>query len=519
MNESMNETRIETRNEHLGSVFLVGAGPGDPGLLTVKGKEVLSRADVVIYDRLIPEEVLSLAPSTCELIYVGKSPGKHYRRQEEINEVLVEKAREGSLVVRLKGGDPFVFGRGGEEALALKERGIAFEIIPGVTSAVAVPAYAGIPITHRGMASSFTVITGHEDPEKEESSIAWEQLSTTMGTLVFLMGMHNLALIAEKLSDNGMDDDTPVAVIEKGTSPEQRTVCGTLKTITSLAERQHLKNPAVIVVGQVVSLRDELQWFEHKPLFGERIMVTRARHQASRLSAALADLGASVLELPVIAFCPPSHPEQLSEAVRTLPYFNWLLFTSVNGVDAFFTELYSQALDVRHLAGLKLVAIGSATQSALESRGFRGVIIPEEYYAEGLVKEVGGQIASGDKVLLVRAEEARDILPAALAERGAQITEVAAYKTVPAEVDREALIAALQAGDFDAMTFTSSSTVHNLMHMIGKDAALLDEVKLFSIGPITSSTLRTYELEPTAEAECYCIEGLVQALVDHTTRR
>lgn len=501
-----------------GTVYLVGAGPGEPDLLTIKAKKVLEQADVIIYDRLIPPALLSYAKPECECIYVGKSPGKHYRTQEEINQLLVQKAQVAQRVVRLKGGDPFVFGRGGEEALALARQEISFEVVPGVSSAVAVPAAAGIPVTHRGLASSFTVVTGHEDPTKESNDIAWDHLSRVGGTLVFLMGIQNLASITEQLISNGMSAETPAAVIEKGTSSQQRTLTGTLATIADAAMQHAVANPSVIVVGQVVNLRNELAWFETRPLFGKHILVTRARHQASKLSAALIALGACVSEMPVLAFAPPTKPEELSKAVQTLASYSWLLCTSANGVQALLAELFAQDLDVRALAGLKLVAIGPATKEAFEQAGLRGIIMPKQHYAEGIAEELEGQVKLGDRVLLVRAEEARDFLPKFLTEQGAKVQEVAAYKTITAEVDRDALIQALSVGAFDAITFTSSSTVHRLIDILAEDAYLLDTVKRYSIGPITSETLRSYGLEPTVQAKHFYIEGLVHAIVEHACK-
>lgn len=504
----------ENSSAEVGFVSLVGAGPGDPDLLTLKGKAAIEQADVIIYDRLIAPELLAHARPACQRIYVGKQPGKHSLKQEEINALLVEKALEGHYVVRLKGGDPFVFGRGGEEALALKAQGIDFEVVPGVSSAIAVPAYAGIPVTHRGHSSLFTVITGHEDPQKEETSLDWQHISATEGTLIFLMGKSNLEHIAERLLHFGKDPDTPVALIEKGAGPAQHTVCSTLRSVVSEAQQARLDNPLIIVVGEVVALREELAWFERKPLFGQRILVTRAKKQASRLSHALRDLGAQIEEMPVIAIQPPTHPEQLTRAVQNAQAFTWLIFTSVNGVEAFFAELFSQGLDVRHLAGVKLVAIGSATQAALEGNGLRNITVPGAYYAEGILKEMRTQVGPDDRILLVRAEEARAVLPQELQATGAKLTEVAAYKTVAPPAD-ETTLAKLKAGGFDAVSFTSSSTVHNLITMLGGDSTPLQKIKRYSIGPITSETLRAYGLEPSLQAHRYCIEGLIETLVSN----
>jgi len=494
-------------------IYLIGAGPGDPGLLTIKGKQLIEKADVIIYDKLVSESILNLAQQDCERIFVGKSPGKHYRLQEKINELLIEKASAGGIIVRLKGGDPFVFGRGSEEALELSKQGIDFEIVPGVSSALAVPAYAGIPMTHRGLSSSFTVVTGHEDPTKLESSIAWEHVSKNSDTLVFLMGMKNLPFITRKLMDFGMDAQTPVALIENGTGPKQRTVCAQLDSIVSLAKERDIRNPAIIVIGEVVRLRENIEWFEKKPLFGERILVTRARQQSSKLSSALTDLGAYVHELPVIAFEVPLDLGHMDPVMEQLYSYSWLIFSSVNGVDAFFKELSSRNLDIRELAGIKLIAIGPATQKHLESKGLRNILVPSRYDADSLVEEFLGQIRAGEKVLIVRPEQARDVIAKALRESGVLVSEIAAYRTVSADVDTKALVASLAIKEFDAITFTSSSTVQNLMHMISGDLALLQGVKLCSIGPVTSDTLREYGLEPSIEASNSSVDGLVEAML------
>lgn len=566
------DSPAKLEHENKGFVSLVGAGPGDAELLTLKGKRVLEQAEVLIYDRLINESILQFAPPSCELIYVGKAPGKHYLKQEEINALLVKKAQLNKYVVRLKGGDPFVFGRGGEEALALQEAGIPFEIVPGVSSAIAAAAYAGIPVTHRGLASSFTVITGHEDPTKDSAFINWEQLAASSGTLVFLMGMTNLELIVKQLLHYNKPASTQVALVERGTSAEQRTVTGTLATIAAVAKQEGIGNPALIIVGEVVTLRDALSWYEQLPLFGQHVLVTRARSQASKLSLALRKLGASVTELPLIAFAPPTSLEPLKKAIEDLAGFgaelsspravanrrgskskyNWLIFTSVNGVEAFFEELFSLGHDVRALAGLKLVAVGSATKEALESKGLRNIIMPKEYCAEGIIAELDKHLSSNrlasnssseefsksfasdlsenvpeesldqslnssfvpeqNRVLLVRAEDARETLPLELEKRGFVVDDVAAYKTIAAPLNAEELLQALNAGTYTGISFTSSSTVHKLMQAVGKDHALLSNIALYSIGPITSKTLREYGFEPTVEAQPYTIEGLVEAI-------
>lgn len=497
-----------------GYVYLVGAGPGDPKLITVKGAESIAKAEVLVYDRLASRRLLTLAGPDCEMIYVGKSPDHHTLRQEEINDVLVKKGLEGKIVTRLKGGDPFVFGRGGEEAEALLQAGIPYEIVPGVTSAISVPAYAGIPVTHRDLTSSFAVITGHEDPNKNSSAIAWEHLANTHGTLIFLMGMENLGLIANKLIENGRAKTTPVALIQWGTRPEQRTLVGDLQSIAERAEQENFTNPSIIIVGEVVSLREKLQWFEKKPLFGQRIVVTRARHQASALSQAIEDLGGEPWEFPAIELAPPSNPHQLAQAIQQIKRFEWLVFTSVNGVEAFFQEINRQGKDVRDLAGIDLVAIGPATQAALEKRGLRVTLVPEEYRAEKIIEGLASRVLPGQSVLLARAEEARDILPESLKALGADVWDVPAYRTISGQANKEELKAMLQDHLIHAVTFTSSSTVRNFMQLLDGDRSLLEGVHLFSIGPITTATAQELGLTIHREAAKYTIKGLVQALVE-----
>ncbi|MHB1651937.1 MAG: uroporphyrinogen-III C-methyltransferase [Desulfitobacteriaceae bacterium] len=497
-----------------GYVYLVGAGPGDPKLLTIKGAECIAKADVLVYDRLASRRLLSLANSNCELIYVGKSPDRHTLHQEEINELLVQKGAEGKVVTRLKGGDPFVFGRGGEEAEALLAADIAFEVVPGVTSAIAVPAYAGIPVTHRELTSSFAVITGHEDPSKNVTSIAWEHLSPAHGTLIFLMGMENLPLIAGKLMEHGKSAATPVGIIQWGTRPEQRSLVGRLDNIAEMVKEHGFSSPAIIIVGEVVSLREKLQWFEKKPLFGQRIVVTRARHQASILSQAIENLGGEPWEFPTIEIVPPSKPERLTEALKNLGRFQWIIFTSANGVEAFFKELGRLDKDIRDIGSAEVVAIGPATQAALEKHNLRVSFVPEEYRAEKIIEGLTNRVLSGQSVLLARAEEARDILPESLKTLGADVWDVPAYKTVTGGANREELQEQLREKMIQAITFTSSSTVQNFCRLLEGDFSLLDGVKLFSIGPITSATARDLGLNIDKEAAYYTIEGLVEALVE-----
>lgn len=496
-----------------GYVFLVGAGPGDPKLLTIKGSECIAKAEVLVYDRLVAKSLLKLAQPGCEKIYAGKSPDGHTLTQTEINEVLVKKAKEGKIVTRLKGGDPFVFGRGGEEAESLVEAGISFEIVPGITSAIAVPAYAGIPVTHRDITSSFTVITGHEKPAKDNSAICWESLAQSKSTLVFLMGMENLGFICQKLMENGLNSSTPVGLIQWGTRIEQRVLTGELNDIYLLAQEQKFTNPSIIIVGQVVSLRDKLAWFENRPLFGQRIIVTRARHQASILSESIQELGGEPLEFPVIDIVQPTNPGLLREAIINIRDFSWIIFTSVNGVESFMSELLREGKDIRELAGIHIAAIGSVTQKALEDRGLKVAYVPEEFKAEKVIEGLAELISPDQHILLARAEEARNVLPEALEALGAHVHDVPVYKTVLGKSDKAELQRVLQAKSVDAVTFTSSSTVRNFLHLLDGDKSLLEGVKKFSIGPITSSTARELGLHIDYEAQEYTIDGLVQALV------
>ncbi len=497
-----------------GYVYLVGAGPGDPKLITIKGSECIAKAEVLVYDRLASRRLLRLARPECEMIYVGKSPDRHTLRQEEINQLLVDKGLEGKIVTRLKGGDPFVFGRGGEEAEALLDAGIQFEVVPGITSAIAVPAYAGIPVTHRDLTTSFAVVTGHEDPTKNETTIHWDHLAQSHGTLVFLMGMSNLPLIAEKLMANGKKPTTPVGIIQWGTRPEQRTLVGQLDTIAAEVKEQGFTNPSIIIVGEVVTLREKLQWFEKKPLFGQRIVVTRARHQASELSQAIEDLGGEAWEFPMIEIAPPTDNNYLIKVINNLKCFQWLVFTSVNGVEGFFAELKNQKRDVRDLVDIEIVAIGPATQVAIEQRGLRASYVPEEYRAEKIIEGLSGRITSGQRLVLARAEEARDVLPKFLKAMGVDVWDVPVYKTVIGSANREELKGLLRDKEIHSVTFTSSSTVRNFVSLIDGDVSLLDNVSLYSIGQITSATAQELGLTIYKEAAQSTICGLVQTLLE-----
>lgn len=500
-----------------GIVYLVGAGPGDPKLITLKGMKCIQKAEVVIYDRLAGRRLLAYARPEAEIIYVGKSPERHTLKQDEINRLLVEKAREGKLVTRLKGGDPFVFGRGGEEAEALWKAGIPFEIVPGVTSAIAVPAYAGIPVTHRDYTSTLAIITGNEDPLKEGSSISWDKISTGAGTIVFLMGMANLSKITRRLIENGRSPQTPVALVRWGTRPEQRTLVGTLQNISEKAREAGFKNPVVIIVGKVVSLRNKIKWFENKPLFGKRVLVTRSREQASVLSETIEDLGGEPLEFPTISVTEPEDYAPLDQAIEKLGIFNWVIFTSVNGVKSFFYRLRYQHKDIRALGAAKLCAIGPKTRKALEKYGLLVDYVPGEYRAEEIIKGLNGKVRPGERVLLPRADIARKVLPEALAKMGAEVTEVTAYRTVMGGGDAFIIKEMLERKEIHVITFTSSSTVRNFTKMMDCPdlKSLLAGVTVACIGPITAGTARDLELPVDVVAGEYTIEGLVKAILQY----
>lgn len=502
-----------------GKVYLVGSGPGDPGLLTLKGKECIEKADVVVYDYLANRVFLEYARKGAELIYVGKEGGRHTMSQDNINSLIVSKAHQGLNVVRLKGGDPFIFGRGGEEALELVKAGISFEVVPGVTSAIAVPAYAGIPLTHRDFTATVAFITGHEDPAKETSGIAWDKLATGIGTLVFLMGVGNLPKIAASLMEHGRSSDTPVAVIRAGTVPGQRTITGSLGNIADKAQKENIKPPAIIVVGDVVSLRKELNWFEERPLFRKRIVVTRAREQASDFVACLSELGAECVEFPTIEVIPPPSWKDLDRAIGNLETYQWLVFTSVNGVKYFFERLEDSGQDVRDLKGIRIAAIGPKTADAIREKGVNADLVPEEYRAEAVVEAFRKHRVAGSRILLPRAAEAREVLPQELERMGAAVEVVEAYRTVKPEGDKDEIRAMLVKGDIHMVTFTSSSTVNNFMEMFeGESDQLLkwmEKVTVACIGPVTAKTAEQRGLSVQITPSDYTIEALAKAIVDY----
>lgn len=516
-------------------VYLVGAGPGDARLITVRGLDLVKKADVIVYDYLANEEILAAAREDAEMHYVGKRGFTGHVSQDEINNLLLnlceqEDGKPGNrIIVRLKGGDPFVFGRGGEEAEVLAEHGFAFEIVPGVTSGIAAPAYAGIPVTQRKVASAVTFVTGHEDPTRDRTSIDWKSLAgmASFGnTICFYMGIRSLPLIAERLMSEGLDGETPVALVRWGTMAQQETLVATLETVAEEAERAQFKAPAIIAVGRAVTYRDKLAWFEKAPLFGKTVGVTRAFAQGSAMSSLLEEMGARTVSMPTIEFAEPDSYEALDGAIASIASYDWVIFTSANGVECFFDRLRQLgAGDSRALAGARVAAIGPATAKRLEARGIVADVIPDDYRGEGVfeairetVQQREGDGAEGPlsaaKVLIPRAQVAREALPKLLAESGADVDVVPAYKTVlPGDEAREKVRSVLQAGDIDAITFTSSSTARNLVEIIGEEnLALLDGVKLFSIGPVTTATLIELGLTVAAEADAYTIPGLAKTI-------
>ena len=499
-------------------IFLVGSGPGDPGLFTVKGVRCMEQADAVVYDRLAPESLLRYAKPGAERVYVGKKPGEPTMPQEEINKLLVDLGRSGKTVVRLKGGDPYVFGRGGEEALALIGAGLPFEVVPGVTSGIAAPAYAGIPVTHRGVATSVAFVTGHEDPAKGHQDVDWTRLANGADTLVLYMGVGRLAEISTSLISAGKNPDTPVAVIRWGSLPEQRTITGTLEDIAERVAEAGLKPPAITIVGEVANLREAgLDWYERRPLFGRRIVVTRARAQAGELSIELEALGAEAVEFPTIEIASPEDFGPLDDAIHALDSFDWLVFTSVNGVDAFVERLRHHGLDLRAVPrGAKVAAIGPATAERIEALGLRVDVVPAEYRAESLLEEITGDSLAGKRILIPRAKVAREVLPERLREAGAEVVVPPAYESRPSSEAREDVARRLESGEVDCVTFTASSTVENFVGAFGEEEAvrLLRDTRVVCIGPITADTARERGIRVDAQAREYTISGLVEAVVD-----
>ncbi len=494
-----------------GIAYLIGAGPGDPGLLTLRGKECIESADVIIYDYLADESLLEWVSPNAEILYAGKRAGQHTLTQEEINQFLVDKVSQGKVVARLKGGDPFVFGRGGEEALALHEANLEFEIIPGVTSAIAAPAYAGIPVTQRAMATSFAVITGHEDPTKECSGVDWEKIANGADTLTFVMGLGNLPEITEKLQAFGRSADTPAAVVRWGTKPEQKTVTGTLETIAEIVKREEIKPPGLFIVGDVVGLRKQLNWYEKKPLFGKKVVVTRAKRQAGGFARILRDRGAKVFTVPAIRIVPTDNSTEQAQTIMNMDRYDWVLFTSVNTVQCFFASLYKENRDSRIFGGKKIMAVGKKTAAELKKHGICADYVPVNSTAEGMLEILTKEELQNKKILLPRAVEARELLPETLRKYGAEVYVLPVYKTEP-EVSDKRIVKWLQNNEVDVITFTSSSTVRNILAMLGDKKDLLKKVKVAAIGNITANTLKEFGFIPNIVAAEATVESLADAV-------
>ena len=500
----------------VGLCSLVGAGPGDLGLVTLRAKECVEAAQVVIYDYLCNPEMLAWAPADAEIIYAGKKAGAHTLKQDEINALIVEKTRAGKNVVRLKGGDPFVFGRGGEEALALAQAGVRFEIVPGVSSSVAGPAYAGIPVTQRGVATQLTIFTGHEDPEKEESTVDFAQLAKTPGTKVMLMGVDRLESITRQFLDAGMDAALPVALIRWATTGRHQTLVGTAGDIAARAAEAKFEAPAVAVFGEVVRLREELNWFESRPLFGKKIVVTRTRKQAGGLSRRLRDLGADVIEIPTIRIEPPTQLREFAELVKDAHTYEWIIFTSPNGVDAFFEWFYRLFQDARAIGGARIAAVGPATAARVREFHLNVDVQPETFVAEALVKalEAEGSVENVN-MLLVRPESTREVVAQELTKLGAIVDEAIAYRTVPetdddAQPERRAALARLKNEGADMVTFASSSAAENFLAM---QVLLPPSARVASLGPVTSQTLRAAGLKVDVESPAAGLDAFAQAIL------
>ena len=500
-----------------GIVYLVGAGPGDPGLITVRGKECLSLADVVVYDYLACEQLLDFAPAGAELIYAGKIGGRHNHEQWQINDLLVEKSLSGKVVTRLKGGDPFIFGRGGEECEALVTAGIPFEIVPGVTAGIGAAAYAGIPLTHRNITTSVAFVTGHENPEKETSDIDWERLSLGSGTIVFYMGVKNLPHITRSLIEHGRAVDTPVALVRWGTRPEQQILTGTLADIAEKARKAAFKAPAITIVGEVVKLRDKLRWFDSRPLFGKGVLITRAADQAGEFSRLLSSKGAAVFECPTIQLVQPESWIEIDAEIDRLSSFDWTIFTSANAVSFFFDRIAAKGFDCRAFSSCRICAVGPKTAALLSARGIKADMIPADYKAEGVVEEYKKIDLRGKRVLCPRADKARELIPVALADMGAVVAAPVAYRNIVPDTLPHNVLQALEEQRIHCVTFTSSSTVENLAVMLGENRLLrlLQGVTVAAIGPITAKTCRELGLQVHIEPEKYTLENMTEEILKY----
>jgi len=510
-----------------GKVYLVGAGPGDPRLITIRGMQCIKECTAIVYDRLASPRLLRYARPDVKRVYVGKLPDRHTMKQEEINQLLVDLALEGHIVTRLKGGDPTIFGRVGEEAALLNQHDITYEIVPGITSAISVPAYAGIPVTHRDHASSLSIVTGHESPDKLDRSIYWDKVTNATGTLLFLMGVAKIDYISKQLMKHGRSPATPVALVRWGTTPEQETLVGTLENIAELVEQRKFESPAIIIVGDVVKQRDELLWYEKMPLFGMRVLVTRARSQASEFAELIEALGGEPCEFPVIEVRKPQDTSML-EAIKTsvsnAERYDWLGFTSVNGVDYFFQALQEYGIDVRRFYRAKIAAVGPKTAESLQQRGLQVDVQAGRYDAEGLVEVLSHCMQAGERILLPRGDLARSVLPEQLKAQGILADEISVYETVVAQQQDPIVLDWIKSNHIHMLTFTSSSTVHNLIQVLQQNGfedpiSVLSQYHIASIGPITSKTITDYGLKVTVEAEEATIESLTAALVGYNAKR
>ena len=529
--QDMNNLLSQTGSEEKRSapmVYLVGAGPGDPGLITVRGMQLLQRAEVIVYDYLASRKLLKYVPRDAEFIYAGKRGGvKHTHTQAEINQMLIDRALSGRMVVRLKGGDPFIFGRGGEEIEELVKAGIPFEVVPGVTSATAAATYAGIPITHREYTSTVAFVTGHEDPTKKDSNIAWDKLATGVGTIVVYMGIKNLASITEKVIKYGRDPQTPVAVVRWASTSEQRTVVGNLGNIAEIVRKKNIKPPSLVIIGEVVNLRDTINWYEKRPLFSKRVVVTRTREQASELVNLLENYGAECIEYPTISLEPVDSYEILDRALEEIDTCHWVIFTSINAVDYFFRRLFELGKDVRDLKGPKVAAVGRVTAEALAGRGIKADLLPEEFTGDGLAETLVNEGVTGLNILIPRALKAREILPERLSAAGAEITVAPVYQNVlpkssTGEQLKDDLRQSLEEKSVDMVTFTSSSTVKNfvtLLDISGPDELqkLMSGIVVATIGPITAKTAENFGLTVDVQPAEYTIPGLVESIVKYFT--
>jgi uroporphyrinogen III methyltransferase/synthase len=500
-----------------GVVYLVGAGPGDPGLLTIRGRELLASCDAIVYDALVNPVLVDDGwlgrTREAEKIFVGKRGGQPSMDQDAITALLLQLARDGKRVVRLKGGDPMVFGRGGEEAIALGAAGLAFEVVPGITAGVAAPAYAGIPVTHRGVSTSVTFITGHEDPGKDKDQTDWSALARAGGTLVLYMGVSRLAKIATALIEGGRSPNTAAAIIEWGTYPRQRTVTATLETLAEVAAREKVIAPSIAIIGDVVKLRDEMSWFDRRPLFGRTIVVTRAREQASQLRTALEVAGASVIEAPAIRI-EPLEKHTLRHALDEISFYGWVVFTSRNAVEIVWAELRERGLDARAFASNSIIAIGPGTADALLAHGIAVDVIPDRFVAEGIIDKLRERDdVRSERILFPRAAGARELLPDALREMGAAVDEIEIYRSVPDFSGLDALSDALDSGSVDLVTFTSASTVRHFVDALGPDRART--VRGASIGPVTSDAARALGVPIEIESAEATIASLVEGIVSH----